>query len=107
MSLFGFGKKKESEALNNQKSNEKITANISNVCILGSGCAKCNELEKNTVEALNSLGIKANIEHETDFAKIASYGVMTTPALAINNKVVSSGKVLKAKEVADIIKKLN
>lgn len=46
MSLFGFGKKKESEALNNQKSNEKITANISNVCILGSGCAKCNELEK-------------------------------------------------------------
>lgn len=38
MSLFGFGKKKEAEALNN----EKITANISNVCILGSGCAKCN-----------------------------------------------------------------
>lgn len=103
MSLFGFGKKKESEALNS----EKINVNISNVCILGSGCAKCNELEKNTVEALNSLGIKASIEYETDFAKIASYGVMTTPALAINNKVVSSGKVLKAKEVEDIIKKLN
>ena len=64
-------------------------------------------LKKNTAEALNSLGIKANIEHETDFTKIASYGVMTTPALVINNKVVSSGKVLKTKEVANIIKKLN
>ena len=103
MSLFGFGKKKEVEALNNEKINTEIT----NVCILGSGCAKCNELEKNTAEALNALGIKANIEHETDFTKIASYGVMTTPALVINNKVVSSGKVLKSKEVADIIKKLD
>ncbi len=68
MSLFGFGKKKEVEALNIEKINTEIT----NVCILGSGCAKCNELEKNTAEALNSLGIKANIEHETDFTKIAS-----------------------------------
>ena len=42
MSLFGFGKKKEVEALNNEKINTEIT----NVCILGSGCAKCNELEK-------------------------------------------------------------
>ena len=51
-----------------------------NVKILGSGCAKCNQLEKNTLTALNEMNIKADVEHVTDFAKIAAYGVMSTPA---------------------------
>lgn len=74
------------------------------VKILGSGCKKCNELEKNTLEALKSLGMDMELEHVTDFAKIASYGVMTTPALVVDNIVVSYGKVLKVDEITEILK---
>ena len=66
MSLFGFGKKKESEALNS----EKINVNISNVCILVQGCAKCNELEKNTVEALNPLELKPILSTKQTLPKL-------------------------------------
>jgi small redox-active disulfide protein 2 len=77
---------------------------MANVKVLGSGCSKCNELEKNTVEALKELGMDAEIEHVTDFAKIAAYGVMTTPALVVGDKVVSYGKVLKKDEVIKLLK---
>lgn len=73
------------------------------VKILGSGCKKCNELESNTKEALNQLGMDTTIDHVTDFAQIAAYGVMTTPALVVNGKVVSFGKVLKTDEVVKIL----
>jgi small redox-active disulfide protein 2 len=77
---------------------------MANVKVLGSGCSKCNELEKNTVEALKELGMDTEIEHVTDFAKIAAYGVMTTPALVVGDKVVSYGKVLKKDEVIKLLK---
>ncbi|MEA5092644.1 hypothetical protein SDC9_32783 [bioreactor metagenome] len=77
---------------------------MANVKVLGSGCSKCNELEKNTVEALKELGMDTEIEHVTDFAKIAAYGVMTTPALVVGDKVVSYGKVLKKDEVVKLLK---
>lgn len=73
--------------------------------VLGSGCAKCNQLEAATKEALAELGMNTNIDHVTDFAQIASFGVMTTPALVVDGKVVSFGKVLKKNEVIDILKK--
>ncbi|MDD6887054.1 MAG: thioredoxin family protein [bacterium] len=73
------------------------------VKVLGSGCAKCNALEANARAALQSLGMDASIEHVTDFAQIASYGVMATPALVVDGKVVSSGKLLKAEEIAAIL----
>lgn len=76
------------------------------VKILGSGCKKCNELEANTKEALQQLGMDTTIDHVTDFAQIASYGVMTTPALVVNGKVVSFGKVLKTDEVVKILQKV-
>lgn len=76
------------------------------VKVLGSGCAKCNELEKNTVEALKQLGMDTNIEHVKDFAVIATYGVMQTPALVVDGKVVSYGKVLKTDEAVKLIQKL-
>ncbi len=72
--------------------------------ILGGGCAKCHELEKNTKAALEELCISAEIEMITDFTQIASYGVMTTPALVIEGKVVSYGKVLKKDEIIKLIK---
>ena len=71
--------------------------------VLGSGCAKCNQLEAAVKEALTKMDINAEIDHVTDFAKIATYGVMSTPALVINGKVVSFGKVLKTAEVIKIL----
>ena len=75
------------------------------VKVLGSGCAKCNTLEASTKAALAQLGMDTSVDHVTDFAKIAAYGVMTTPALVVDGKVVSFGKVLKPDEVAAILRK--
>lgn len=74
--------------------------------ILGSGCAKCEALEENVKKALNEQHVNVTIEHITDFAKIASYGVMTTPALVWDGKVVSYGKVLSVDEVKAIYHKI-
>ncbi len=76
------------------------------VKVLGSGCKKCNQLEQATKEALESLSMDTEIDHVTDFADIASYGVMTTPALVVDGKVVSYGKVLKTDEVVKILQKV-
>ena len=84
---------------------EAVKAEGSGVKILGSGCKKCNELEANTVEALKQLGMDTAVDHVTDFSQIAAYGVMSTPALVIDGKVVSYGKVLKTAEAVEIIKK--
>lgn len=76
------------------------------VKVLGSGCAKCNALEQATREALAELGMETTIDHVTDFAQIAAYGVMTTPALVVDGKVVSYGKVLKKDETKALIQKV-
>ncbi|NCB73624.1 MAG: thioredoxin family protein [Clostridia bacterium] len=76
------------------------------VKVLGSGCAKCNELEKAAKEALRELNMDETIDHVTDFAKIAAYGVMSTPALVVDGKVVSYGKALRKDEVVKILKKV-
>ncbi|MDD4475218.1 MAG: thioredoxin family protein [Eubacteriales bacterium] len=75
------------------------------VKVLGSGCAKCNALETATKAALEQLGMDATIDHVTDFSQIAAYGVMTTPALVVDGKVVSYGKVLKTDEVIKLLQK--
>jgi len=67
--------------------------------ILGSGCAKCQQLEANTVTALVDLGIEADIEKVTDPAEIASWGVMSTPALVVDDEVLLSGRLATADEV--------
>lgn len=76
------------------------------VTILGSGCEKCKQLETAAREALAQLGIEDAIDHVTDFAQIAAYGVMSTPALVVDGKVVSCGKVLKTGEVVKILQKV-
>lgn len=108
MSLFG--KKKETAscccAAANQPAPSGCAASGSlRVEVLGSGCAKCNQLEANTRTALAQLGIDAQIGHVTDFAQIAAYGVMSTPALAINGTVVSTGRVLTVEEAAELLQK--
>ncbi len=71
--------------------------------ILGSGCKKCDTLTENTRTALAEKGIEAEIIKITDFKEIMKYGVMSTPALVIDEKVVSFGKVLKPKEIIKLI----
>ena len=78
---------------------------ISKIIILGSGYSKCKTLESNVRQALQQMDIQAEIDHITDFGMIASYGVMRTPALVIDEKVVSVGKVLSPKEAEKIIQK--
>ena len=73
------------------------------VKVLGGGCAKCNALEESVRAALEELGMDPSIGHVTDYAQIAAYGVMTTPALVVDGKVVSCGKVLKKEEAKAIL----
>lgn len=67
--------------------------------VLGVGCKKCKVLEENTKEAVKELKISAKIEHITDFQEITKYGIISTPALTVNEKIVSYGKVLSKDEI--------
>jgi small redox-active disulfide protein 2 len=71
--------------------------------VLGSGCANCKNLERVTKEALAELGVDATIEKVEDYPTIMGYGVMSTPALVIDENVVVSGRVPKFAEVRDLI----
>jgi small redox-active disulfide protein 2 len=70
-----------------------------NIKVLGTGCKKCKTLETNVKEAVANAGIEATVEKVEDVQQIIAYGVMSTPALVIDEKVVSKGKVLKAKDI--------
>jgi len=84
------------------------TSEVSNarVKVLGSGCKKCLALEANAKEAMKSLNKDIEVGHVTDMASIAGYGVMSTPALVVDEKVVSMGKVLTAEELKDLLASL-
>lgn len=71
--------------------------------ILGTGCPKCNALERNAREAVEITGVAADIEKVTDLDAIMEMGVMVTPALAIDNEVKKAGKVMTAAEIAELI----
>ena len=71
--------------------------------ILGSGCKKCIALGENAKAAAAAAGKQAEIVKVTDFAEIAAYGVMSTPGLVVDEKVVSTGKVLTAEEIGRLL----
>lgn len=71
--------------------------------ILGSCCGNCDILEENAKAAVKEMSLEVEIVKITDVRDIMTYGVMTTPALVIDEKVVSYGKVLKPKEIIRII----
>jgi len=71
--------------------------------ILGVGCPKCKQLTANAEAAVKELNLQAEIAKVTDINKITDYGVMMTPALAIDGTVVSAGKVLSKDEVKKIL----
>jgi len=71
--------------------------------ILGVGCPKCKQLTANAEAAVKELNIQAEIGKITDIDKITEYGVMMTPALAVDGNIVSAGKVLSKDEIKKII----
>ena len=73
--------------------------------ILGTGCAKCNALTLATEKAAQALGLQYELEKVTDLKQIMAFGVMTTPALAVDGKVKLAGKVLSVEEIKTLLQK--
>lgn len=71
--------------------------------VLGTGCKKCKTLEHLVRKVVDENNIDANITKEEDLMKIMAYGVMATPAIVINEKVVLKGRLPKEKEILEIL----
>lgn len=124
MGLFNFGKKKEEqEPACNSPVEESCCCCGSNpadaetkscccngegesvvsIKVLGAGCKSCHEFYENTKEAVKNAGLSVEVEYITDMEKVMGYGIMSMPALVVNEKVVSMGKVLKAADVEKLL----
>lgn len=117
MALFNFKKKKETgdviscgscssrnvdqaeQNCNFSESNEII----SSIKVLGTGCKSCHELYENVKQAVNDLGLSTEVAYITDIQEIMHYGAMRMPVLVVNETVVSMGKVLKKKDIIDLL----
>ena len=131
MALFGFGKKKEEEkkvpscccgtdtaAEAESCCCEAPAAEAESCCcgkpvdgiccikVLGAGCKSCHEQFENAQAAVRTMGLSVEVEYITDMEKVMEYGVMSMPAIVVNEKVVSMGKVLKAADVEKLLHKL-
>ena len=131
MALFNFGKKKEEKKAptcccgSTEPTAEKSAcccaaskaeasacccgAPVEGICcvkILGAGCKSCHEQYENAKAAVQALGLNVEVEYITDMEKVMEYGVMSMPAIVVNEKVVSMGKVLKAADVEKLLHKL-
>ncbi len=71
--------------------------------VLGPGCNNCKNLERVTRQAVDALGLDATIEKVTDYPTIVGYGVMSTPALVVDEKLVLSGRVPTTAQVREIL----
>lgn len=120
MALFHFGKKKEEEkkapacgcscGCSASEAEEspayccpEAKEGICCVKVLGAGCKSCHEQYENAKEAVKTMGLSVDVEYITDMQKIMEYGVMRMPALVVNDKVVSQGKVLKPADVEKLL----
>lgn len=72
--------------------------------VLGSGCLNCKRLEQNARKAVDELGLEAEIQKVEDIKDIMSYGVMKTPALVVDEKVVLKGRLAKSDEIKKLLK---
>ena len=121
MALFNFGKKKEEEkkapacCCGSAKAQVAKSAecccgtSVNGICcvkVLGAGCRACHEQYENAKTAVKALGLDVEVEYITDMEKVMGYGVMSMPAIVVNEKVVSIGKVLKAADMEKLLRKL-
>ena len=122
MALFNFGKKKEEKeqtcscqcgcsSENEAKVNTNCCgeANVKSICcikVLGAGCKSCHEQYENVKQAVAELNLTLEVEYITDMEKVMSFGVMSMPAIVINDNIVSMGKVLKTADVIKLIQKV-
>ena len=119
MSLFNLGRKNNTEnapcaCSGGCSAPEEITNDccpeakdgICCVKVLGAGCASCRKQYENTKEAVKNLGLSIETEYITDMEKVMAYGVMSMPAVVMNETVASTGKVLKSTEVIKLLGKL-
>lgn len=120
MALFGFGKKKKvgpaqvctcgCSCSAGQLEEKPSTGNnachqgVHTIKVLGTGCTACHTLLEHTQSAVSQLGLSVEVEYVQDMAQIAGYGVMSVPALVVDDTVVSTGKVLKPSEVEAILR---
>ena len=113
MGLFNLGKKKEesccccgSNPADAEMENcccNNVGDSLVSIKVLGSGCKSCHELYENTKEAVKNAGLSVEVEYITDLEKVMGYGIMSMPALVVNEKVVSMGKVLKTADVEKLL----
>ena len=118
MALFHFGKKEEEQKAptcccgNAEEKTEETaccSAPVNGICcvkVLGAGCKSCHEQYENAQAAVKALGLDLEVEYITDMEKAMGYGVMSMPAIVVNDKVVSMGKVWKATDVEKLLRKL-
>lgn len=122
MTLFGFGKKKDEKTVpactcNSDCPTLEVAEIVNDCCpeandsiccikVLGTGCASCHELYENAKIAVKSMGLSVEVEYITELQKVMEYGVMSMPALVVNEKVVSMGKVLKSIDIEKLLHKL-
>lgn len=109
MSLFGKKNKEEKVSCCCNGScdtgvNAVVDVKIESIKVLGAGCKSCHEQYQNVINATAEMGLATDIEYITDMEKVMTYGVMSMPAIVINGKVVSYGKVLKVKEVINLLR---
>ena len=120
MALLNFGKKNEEKeqacSCKCSCSAEEIAEmDISSCCgtavngiccikVLGAGCKSCHEQYENAKKAAAEMGLSVEVEYITDMEKVMSYGVMSMPAIVVNDKVFSMGRVLKTAEVKKLLK---
>lgn len=128
MSLFGLGKKKKEIrvepacACNGEVATYEASScccgdqQVENCCggdnkvtsikVLGAGCKSCHDQYENVKKATEELGLGIEVEYITDMEKVMVYGIMSTPAIVVNETVASMGKVLKSTEVIKLLEKL-
>lgn len=102
MSILQFFRKKDTPE---HTGSSMQTVGIKSIKVLGAGCKSCHAQYENVRKAASEMGIPIEVEYITDMAKIAEYGVMRMPAIVVNEKVISAGKVLKASDVVKLLQK--
>lgn len=96
MSLFGMKKEISSDCCHEADKSVKI---------VGSGCSSCHAMFENAEEAVKNMGLSIEVEYVTDLQQVMEYGVMSMPALVVNEKVVSMGKTLKSADIEKLLHK--